>query len=101
MIERAIAAGAVDCLGRFDSNRLRIEGTMTPAPARSCQTRRRDCLGGSVRTACFRIIRVDDIDEAIGIVNACPYRLAASVFGPRREAEASCWPAASRLDCGQ
>ncbi len=34
------------------------------------------------------IIRVDDIGEAIGIVNACPYRLAASVFGPRREAEA-------------
>jgi len=33
------------------------------------------------------VIRLQKIDEAVGIVNECRYRLAASIFGPSGEAQ--------------
>ncbi len=86
VVERAIANGAVDVLGRFDVSRLRATGRMSPmvldhvAPSD-------DVANSDLFAPVMCVLRVDDVDSSAGhdhiarIVNDCPYRLAASVFG--------------------
>jgi aldehyde dehydrogenase (NAD+) len=85
-IEAAIAAGAIDRLGRFDAKRLREQGTMLPLVLEG--VRPNDPIASADLFApVVSTIRVNEIVESIEIVNRCPYRLAASIFGPRSVAE--------------
>ncbi len=85
-IERAIANGAVDCLGHFSADRLKDEGVMTPLLLDGVKSDD-PIASADLFAPVLSVIRVEEIQDAVEIVNQCPYRLAASVFGPRREAE--------------
>ncbi len=94
-VEKAIDEGAVDCLGHVDASSLRNQGTVRPilldqvAPDHSI-------AAADLFAPITSVIRVFAIDEAVDIVNGCPYRLAASVFGKDAEAR----EIASRLSVG-
>lgn len=82
----ALAAGAVDVLGSFDEDKLRNHGQMSPlildgvnADAPIAQA--------DLFAPVLSVIRADNADCMIRIVNDCPYRLAASVFGDRSTAQ--------------
>ena len=84
-IEQALANGAVDCLGQFSAERLQEEGVMAPLLLDGVKSDD-PIASADLFAPVLSVIRVDEIEHAAGIVNDCPYRLAASVFGPRREA---------------
>jgi aldehyde dehydrogenase (NAD+) len=84
-IQRAIAEGAVDRAPSFDAAVLRTTGRMRPLVLD--QVRPENSIASADLFApVTSMIRVDQIEEAVGIVNDCPYRLAASVFGPAEPA---------------
>jgi aldehyde dehydrogenase (NAD+) len=85
-IEQAIANGAVDCLGHFSAERLQVEGVMAPLLLDGVKSDD-PIASADLFAPVLSVIRVNKIENAVEIVNQCPYRLAASVFGPRREAE--------------
>ncbi|WP_182866972.1 aldehyde dehydrogenase family protein [Rhodopirellula sp. JC639] len=85
LVAQALAAGAVDCLGRYDHTQLREQGVMSPLLLDHV-TADHAIASADVFAPVLSVIRVDDIDHAVHLVNECPYRLAASVFGPASEA---------------
>ena len=84
-IEHAIAAGAVDRSECFDAGVLRAGGHMKPLVLDQVRPES-EIASADLFAPVTSIIRVSEIGEAVSIVNDCPYRLAASVFGPAREA---------------
>ncbi len=80
LIDGAIAAGAVDRGGRYDSRRLRDSGQLCPLlldhvpPDAAIAT-------ADLFAPVLSVIRVEAMHKAVAIVNGCPYRLAASIFG--------------------
>jgi aldehyde dehydrogenase (NAD+) len=85
-IERALAGGAVDHLGQFDAERLRRDGSMRPLILDRVRATD-EIASADLFAPVLSLIRVSQIAESVKLVNDCPYRLAASVFGPRKEAE--------------
>lgn len=86
VIERAIAQGAVDRLGRFDAARLRATGQMYPVVLE--QVAATDEVAASDLFApVLSVITAESVEAAVKIVNRCPYRLSGSVFGPSRESQ--------------
>ena len=78
-----------------DVARLRRDGRMLPVLMRDVEPEM-TLARSDVFAPVASLIRYADVDAAADIVNACPYRLAASVFGPRRSARRL----ADRLDVG-
>jgi aldehyde dehydrogenase (NAD+) len=95
LIERAIAAGAVDLVGGFDADQLRSTGRMRPVLLDKVDPTA-EIANADLFAPVISIIRVAAADEAVPIVNQCRYRLAASVFGPTAEAMSI----AAQLDVG-
>lgn len=95
LIDRALAEGSVDRRGRFDGDRLQTAGRMAPLVLDHVKPDQ-EIASADLFVPALTVIRVDDVDDAVRVVNDCPYRLAASIFGPRREAEII----ASRLRVG-
>lgn len=86
-IETAIARGAVDYLSHFDADSLRSAGQLRPLVLDRVDPG--DAIAAADLFAPITsIIRVQRISDAVKIVNECPYRLAASIFGPQRPAHA-------------
>ncbi|TWU51924.1 aldehyde dehydrogenase family protein [Rubripirellula reticaptiva] len=95
IIERSIASGCVDVTNKFDATFLRQTGKMAPAILDSVEPHH-PVASADLFAPVTSIMRVEKIDDAVRIVNDCPYRLAASVFGNRKGAVAI----ASRLSVG-
>ncbi len=101
LLERSIAGGARDVLGRFDASELRSTGRMRPLVLDGISSTD-EVANSDLFAPVLSVIRVRAIDSAEGhlavtqMVNECPYRLAASVFG--RSAAARRF--ASRLQVG-
>ncbi len=94
-VSGAIASGAVDIFGLFDETQLLSCGKMRPVLLDGVKA------GDQIAAADLfapvtSILRVSAIDEAVGIVNQCVYRLAVSIFGPGKIAESL----AVQLDVG-
>ncbi len=84
-VEQAIRDGAIDSLATFDAEQVRATGRIGPVVLDRVQ--RDDAIAAADLFApVTSIIRVANIAAAVKIVNQCPYRLAASVFGPLSEA---------------
>lgn len=84
-IDRAIDQGAVDVMGSYDAEQMNRSGKMRPLVLDHIKPE--DSIAAADLFApLVSIIRVDEIKASIKIINDCPYRLAASVFGPAREA---------------
>ncbi|WP_390623528.1 aldehyde dehydrogenase family protein [Stieleria maiorica] len=95
LVAQALAAGAVDRLGRYDPMQLREQGAMYPLLLDRV-TADHAIASADVFAPVLSVMGARDIDHAVDLVNACPYRLAASVFGPAAEATG----VAERLDVG-
>ena len=94
-ISEALDQGAVDVLGHFDEQRLRTAGRMRPVLLDRV-TASHEIASSDVFAPVLSMMTVDDDDQAVRIVNECPYRLAASVFGPAAQANR----VAARLQVG-
>jgi len=84
-IESAINAGGVDRVGQFDAQRLRSEGRMFPVVMTNLSSDH-PILRTDLFAPVITLLPLDSIESAVAHVNDCPYRLAASVFGPRAAA---------------
>jgi aldehyde dehydrogenase (NAD+) len=87
-IEQTLAAGAVDVRGAFDPHRIRRSGITSPILLDHVPSGAPLAAADVFAPVCA-VIRLPQIDQAVRIINECPYRLAASVFGD--------WNAATRL----
>ncbi|TWU48851.1 NADP-dependent glyceraldehyde-3-phosphate dehydrogenase [Rubripirellula tenax] len=82
VIRRSLSEGCVDALGNVDVDALATSGRMLPAvldqvvPDHPVAT-------ADIFAPVTSIMRVEQIVDAVGIVNDCRYRLAASIFGNR------------------
>lgn len=85
LISCAINRGAKVVTGRFDSKRFESTGEMEPLILDNV-TEEFDIASADVFAPVISILRVPTIEHAIELVNDCRYRLAASVFGPNRQA---------------
>ncbi|TWU43346.1 Aldehyde dehydrogenase [Novipirellula aureliae] len=94
-IESAIRQGAVDRLKHFDANRLRRTGEMKPVILDHVDAGF-EIAAEDLFAPVISVVRLRRIDDAVGIVNGCRYRLAASIFGPPGEAKQM----ADRLEVG-
>lgn len=94
-VQAAIDQGATDILSHFEPRSLCADGALRPVLLDDVG-RDNPIASADLFAPVISVIRVDDIEEAVEIVNACPYRLAASVFGDRRDAR----HLAERLDVG-
>ena len=83
----AIEEGAVDLLGQFDRQALVQDGRMVPCILDNVQATNR-VANSDLFAPVLSIITVGSSEEAVQIVNESEYRLASSVFGPAREADA-------------
>ncbi|MEM6366288.1 MAG: aldehyde dehydrogenase family protein [Planctomycetota bacterium] len=88
-------AAATDLIGRWDVNRLRYEGLMHPVVLDNVPEDHA-ILQSDLFAPVLSIVSYEKIDEVIDAINTCRYRLSASVFGDRVEAER----VANRLDVG-
>ena len=86
LIESSIAEGAVVQGDPFDADTLRSTGRMKPLILDQVQSHA-PIAAADLFAPVTSMIRVADSQEAVSIVNQCPYRLAASVFGPNDQAE--------------
>ena len=86
IIEASIAAGAVVHGDPFDADALRSTGRMKPVILDQVQANSA-IANADLFAPITSVIRVADSQEAVKIVNQCPYRLAASVFGPSEQAD--------------
>ena len=98
-IENAIGSGAIDVMGQFDADKLRQAGEMFPTLL--------DQVCSDFDVACTdlfapitSLIRVDAIDDCVGIINQSQYRLAASVFAPDNIAHVISEQIAEKLHVG-
>ncbi|MFK8115515.1 MAG: aldehyde dehydrogenase family protein [Rubripirellula sp.] len=81
VICQAIQQGASESMGHFEESRLRETGWIKPLVLD--QVKPNDSIASAdIFAPVVSLIRVSDINEAVEMVNQCPYRLAASVFGP-------------------
>lgn len=87
LIDDALEKGAEDRLGRFHSESLRKTGKLHPLVLQNVPDDHA-ILRSDVFAPVISIIPVQNTDQALRVVNECPYRLAASVFGPPRIARA-------------
>jgi aldehyde dehydrogenase (NAD+) len=94
-IRAALASGAIDLLGRYSQERLERDGQMHPILLDRV-TEDQNIASADLFAPVLSIMTVNEIDDVVRIVNRCPYRLAASVFGPTKEA----LQIARRLDVG-
>ena len=86
LIQDAIDGGARDTTAQF--NRDELEATGTLPPLLLDRVRPTDTIAAAdVFAPITSLMHVENIREAIPIVNECPYRLAASVFGPKVPAQ--------------
>lgn len=84
-IVAAIQTGASDVIGRFDESELRESGRLAPVVLRGVDAK--DSIAqADLFAPVVSVIELEGVDDAIQVVNECPYRLAASVFGPSAEA---------------
>ncbi len=84
-IETAIIEGAVDRMQSFDAASLRSTGQLRPVVLDKVRPGQA-IAAADLFAPVISILRVDQISDAVKIVNQCPYRLAASVFGPHDSA---------------
>ncbi len=84
-IERSIASGGVAATDGFCAETLRQTGRM-PALVLDHVKSIDPIASADIFAPVTSILRVDDICDAVRLVNECPYRLAASVFGDRKRA---------------
>ena len=80
ILESALQSGAVDLLGVIDTKEIRATGRMKPAVLDHVNPEL-DVAASDMFAPVTSIIRVKQMQDAVGIVNHCRYRLAASVFG--------------------
>ncbi|MFG0268262.1 MAG: aldehyde dehydrogenase family protein [Rhodopirellula sp. JB055] len=85
LIDDALRAGAKDSLGRYDSTDLRTTGKMSAVVLENVPDGHA-ILQSDVFAPLISFIRVERPEQAVELVNECPYRLAASVFGPASNA---------------
>ncbi len=95
LIVDALETGASDLTGRFDADLLRDQGRMPPLVLDGV-TQDHAIAAADVFAPVISLMSVSGIGDAIDLVNRCPYRLAAGVFGPVAEARS----VAQRLDVG-
>jgi len=95
LLSDALRGGATDLVGKFDAERLRRTGTMNPVLLDDLPPRH-PVLRSDLFAPVLSLVPCEDLEAVIDEVNACPYRLAASVFGDSAEAER----VAERLDVG-
>jgi aldehyde dehydrogenase (NAD+) len=91
-VEQAVANGATDLIGKFNAEVLRRDGLMHPVVLSGVVISEAGENAPILQTDLFApvisLLPLTKMKSAIELVNGCPYRLAASVFGPRRQAEA-------------
>ncbi len=95
LIVDALRSGARDLTGRFDPDVLRERGRMPPLLLGGVRPDH-GIASADVFAPVISLMSVSGVDEAVDLVNGCPYRLAASVFGPVAEAR----EVADRLEVG-
>lgn len=85
LVAQSIEDGAVDLLGHFDADSLRRDGVLRPVILKNV---RPDAAiaAADLFAPVISLIKVNSLDESVQVVNECPYRLAASVFGPSDKA---------------
>ncbi|MBB3209450.1 aldehyde dehydrogenase (NAD+) [Rhodopirellula rubra] len=81
VIESAIELGAVDRIGKFNADEVRQTGSMSPVVMANVPEGHA-VLQSDMFAPVLSLMPVDSVDDAITVINTCPYRLAASVFGP-------------------
>ncbi len=86
VVERAIRGGSVDVLGGFSAERLRATGEMHPVVLDHVAPTDEVAVS-DLFAPVMSVLRVDSAESGVSIVNDCPYRLAASVFGLSKEAQ--------------
>ena len=86
LLGRAISAGAVDFLNGFQQDRLADSGKMGPVVLDRVQSTD-EIAAADLFAPVTSLLRVPSISKAVEIVNHCPYRLAAAIFGPGDHAE--------------
>ena len=86
LLERAKSDGAQDVLDHGDIGELRQNGTLRPMLLDRVRPDS-EIAAADLFAPVISVIRVSDISQATELVNRCPYRLAASVFGPADQAK--------------
>ncbi|MDG2222588.1 MAG: aldehyde dehydrogenase family protein [Rubripirellula sp.] len=94
-LQTALRQGATDRFKVVDTDRIRDSGQMLPVVLDHVHPEH-EVASADLFAPIASIIRVDQVDQAVKIVNECPYRLAASVFGPPKLAQT----VAARLQTG-
>jgi aldehyde dehydrogenase (NAD+) len=84
-LEHAFASGAHDVLGRFDLDSSQRTGKMAPVMLEGV-TADQPIAQADLFAPVISVIRYQRPEDVVDWVNDCPYRLAASVFGPRAQA---------------
>ncbi len=84
-IDEAISGGAIDATQHYDAERLAATGEMrtlvldrVPMDA--------EIVSADLFAPVISVVRLKKSEDAVAAINQCRYRLAASVFGPRRAA---------------
>lgn len=94
-LDQALKQGATDRFNVVDTELIRNTGQMSPVVLDNVQPDH-EVASADLFAPITSIIRVDQVDQAVKIVNECPYRLGASVFGPPKLAQM----VAARLQTG-
>lgn len=87
VIKSAIDGGAIVSVGKFDADELRRSGRMTPLVLDRVEPSNQ-IANSDLFAPVTSVIRVASIGDAVGVINDCRYRLAASVFGDAASASA-------------
>ncbi|KAA5540291.1 aldehyde dehydrogenase [Roseiconus nitratireducens] len=87
VIESAMDAGAKDRLGRYASAALRSDGVLHPVLLDDVSPTN-PIASADVFAPVLSLMRIRDSEDAVRLINECPYRLAASVFGAEGAARA-------------
>ncbi len=94
-VAAALQEGSVDRIGRFDADELHRNGTMYPVVLSNVPANHA-VLQTDLFAPVISLLAMDSVADVVNMVNACRYRLAASVFGSKRDAKL----VASQLDVG-
>lgn len=86
-VESAMVGGATDLIGKFDAEKLQCDGVMHPVVLSGVH-QNAPILQTDLFAPVISLLPMTEMGTAIELVNGCPYRLAASVFGPTGQAEA-------------
>lgn len=84
-ISRAIDDGANDGLAHFDPDTLSLSGLLKPIMLTDVSSDF-PITSADLFAPVISVVTAKDVSDAVRIVNECPYRLAASVFGPTADA---------------